>query len=150
MEVLNEMLTNNDVLNTDGSLKPGVKIIEAETSNIVAEGEVKPINYQKGDPLFLDDSYSGDYCELRNLFLLNKRHDIVQELGKTDRRRIILLREHLLQLAAYNESYAAICMELVFIICRLMVGDSETDLKKPNDDININDIESDDSDDEET
>lgn len=146
MDVLNEVLQASDVFDEEGDLKPGVKIFDSETGEAVAEGSVKPINYQPGDPLFLDDKFSGDYCELRNLFLLTRRHSIVGELAKIDRRRVILLREHLLMLSAYNSSYAKTCMELVFIICRLMCGDKETDLNMPDDEINIADCESDDDD----
>lgn len=129
-----------EIMNPDGSLKQGVKIIEADSGLLVAEGE-KPAkkgpNFSPGDPLFLDDSYSGDMCELRNIFLLNKRHDLAKALSEVDKRRILLLREHLLQLAATHKNLKDLCLEIVMIICRLMQGDIETDLAMPNDDLDV-------------
>ena len=42
--------------------------------------------------------------------------------------RLALLREHLLQAAAYQEDFKAVCLEVALIATRVLASDWETDM----------------------
>ena len=74
-----------ELLMPSGELKPGVQIIDKQSGDVVAEGERFPSrNLQPGDAGFLDDSFSGDYCEVRDIILLETRHSIAKAVLKMD------------------------------------------------------------------
>jgi hypothetical protein len=96
MDILKEI--DPVLLDAEGDLKPGVQIVTADDGRIIAEGKEKPNlhgkdpdrfpsnNFQPGDPLYLDDNFTGDYCELRDLLLLKNRYAMVDAMVKFTRR----------------------------------------------------------------
>ena len=129
----------SNCLKDDGSLKPGVQIITADDGRIIAEGKEEvnqhgkdpnrfpSNNFQPGDDFYLNEEFSGDYCEFRDVLLLGTRHKIAEALPKLSKRRLCLLREHLLQTCAYLEQYREVCFEIALIATRVLACDFETD-----------------------
>jgi hypothetical protein len=146
---INEELLGNwhginmpEAFNEDGELRPGVQVIEADSGKVVAEGKDKDRfpsnNLGPNDEGFLDDSFSGDYCEMRDVLMLNTRWAIVDAVCKLSARRCIQLREHLLQLAAYHEQWRETAIEIALIVTRILANDNETDKQHlPNTEFNI-------------
>lgn len=138
MDILKEI--DPTLLNKDGELKPGVQIIQADDGRVIAEGKEQPnlhgkdperfpsSNLQPGDPLYLDESFSGDYCEFRDLLLQKTRWKMVEAMKRLTYPRLALLREHLLQAAAYQEDFKAVCLEVALIATRVLASDWETDM----------------------
>jgi hypothetical protein len=129
-----------EIFNAEGNLKQGVQILNAETGNIVAEGDKEKVekqkNLQPGDEGFLGDDFSGDYCDVRDIFRLTLRRDIATAIGKLSVRRCLLLREHLLQYCSYHNQFTDAAKEIALIATRIMAGDTEYDLfVLPNDSI---------------
>lgn len=147
-----------------GELKEGVKIVEANSGNVVAEGKAKskgkePLaeddkfpsnNFNEGDDLFLGDEFSGDYCEVRDVFLLRYRHAITKAIQKLSARRCLQMREHLLQLAAYHETFKHTALEIALILTRTLASDFTYDLEVlPDTEFELGDVDmADDADDE--
>jgi hypothetical protein len=124
-----------ELLMPSGELKPGVQIIDKQSGDVVAEGERFPSrNLQPGDAGFLDDSFSGDYCEVRDIILLETRHSIAKAVLKMDARRIMLAREHLLQFASYHGHLTEVCIQIALILTRILAGDFKYDLEELPDD----------------
>lgn len=159
---MTEVLNNPDIFDGD-QLKPGVKIIDAENGEVVMEGPMGetpvavsssdkfPANkFQPDDELYLGDEISGDYHELRDVLLQKSRWNIFKAIKCLDYRRVCLLREHLLQLAAYHVDYRTTAYNVVDICTRLLSGDSETDLQLADDVFDIPDYTLSESDDENT
>jgi hypothetical protein len=127
-------------VNEDGSLKPGVQVIRADDGRVIAEGKEEAnlhgkdetrfpsSNLKPGDELYLDEEFTGDYCEFRDCLLLRTRHKMAEALPKLSKRRLCLLREHLLQSAAYHPQFYDACIQISLIATRVLAGDFETDL----------------------
>ena len=158
-EVLNQLPA--DIFNDDGKLKPGVKVVDSENGEVVMEGPVEeaatsstsnkfPSNhFDKDSPLFLGDNISGDFHELRDVLLQRTRHNIFNAIKCLDYRRVCLMREHLLQLAAYHIDHRATAHDIADICTRLLSGDKETDLSLNDDVFDIPDDLADSDDDDE-
>lgn len=140
---------NSDVLDEHGNLRPEVSIVDSETGEHIAgyqeptEEDYKTAwekNWEKLSQVDQERITRGDYSELKTCLKLRTRHALLEHLRKVDRRRIVLLREHLLEIAAYNPSLALTVMEIVFICTRLMGGDVQTDADAENDLIIFDDI----------
>lgn len=138
------LLTNDEVCDESGALKPGVKVVNKETGEVVAEGVPKEhkVGLQPGDKGFLGDEYSGDYNDMRDVMLEGTRHKILQKLTTYSARRLILLREHFLQLGAYNKEARGLCLEIVWIVTRVLSGDNQTDKEMEDDVIDIGQFDS--------
>lgn len=100
------------------STKPVIEIIPAD-----APKEPKPDDW-------LDDSWRGDYHDLRNL-LRNKTRPDMLEFLKKNQGKIPQMREHLLICASYNNELSEICVRLILMLTRCIMGDFETDLEGP-------------------
>ena len=125
----------HEVFDQNGDLRPGVQVVDAESGEVMEEGEKKfpASKLQKDDPLFLGDEYSGDYCELRDLLLQRSRHQIVKRSVLLSQTRLALLREHCWHVACYFERWRPVMLEVGMILTRVLTGDTETDLKEAND-----------------
>ena len=151
MDILKEIDPN--LLNKDGELKPGVQIIQADDGRVIAEGKDVPnlhgkdperfpsSNLQPGDPLYLDETYSGDYCEFRDLLLQKSRWKMVEAMKKLTDPRLALLREHLLQASAYQEEFKAVCFEVALITTRVLASDWQTDMEMEDTVFDIGDMD---------
>jgi hypothetical protein len=158
MDILKEIDPN--LLDSEGDLKPGVQIITADDGRIIAEGKDKPNlhgkdperfpsnNFQPGDPMYLDENFTGDYCEFRDVLLLRRRHLMVDAMTKLSKARLALLREHLLQLSAYHEQYKSVSYEVALIATRVLASDWETDKEMEDTEFDLGDMEGEDADDE--
>lgn len=149
---------NSDVLDEDGNVRQGVEVVDMTSgdrlySNLpVTEEDYKTEIERKWDKLDENERERitrGDYVELKNCLKNRTRHTLLAHLRKQDRRRIVLLREHLIEICAYNsglvreqQSGWMDIFEIVLICTRLMNGDVDTD-EKLADDILIDDILSD-------
>lgn len=138
-------LTDDEVCDKDGALKPGVKVVNQETGEVVAEGvsnEHKK-GLQPGDEGFLGDDYSGDYNDMRDVMLAGTRHKMLEKICTFSVRRLILLREHFLQLGAYNKEARGLCLEVVWIVTRVLGGDDKTDKEMEDDVIDVGQFDND-------
>ncbi len=156
MDILKEI--DPALLDAEGDLKPGVQIIQADDGRIIAEGKEKPnlhgkdperfpsSNLQPGDELFLDDSYTGDYCEFRDLLLQKTRHKMVDAMVKLSKGRLCLLREHLLQSASYHDQYRHVCLEVAMICTRVLASDWDTDKEMEDTEFDIGEFDDEDFD----
>lgn len=135
----------SELFDDSGKLKPGVQIIPLDEDEGVGEKDwnisssTKPcisciphVDEEKPTD-WLDDSYSGDLCDLRNLMRNQNVDDLVEFLKKTDRRRILQIREHLLQVVSYNAEFRNVGVKLILLITRCTLGDFDITL----DDIKI-------------
>lgn len=134
---------DNEVLDENGEIRPEVSVVDTVT------GEHISINSGNKDPTCYKTEWEkkweglakgehericrGDYIELKECLQHKTRHTLLDHLRKADRRRIVLLREHLIELCAYNTELQPYVLEIVFICTRLMGGDYETDAKLPDD-----------------
>jgi len=149
---LQDLLDNRDVFDESGNLQENVQVVDPETGEVVADGKS---NTNVTDDILEGDTKSsyrtetekkyynmpeeekekelrGDYCEFKKILGMNTRSELFDELRKTDRRRIVLLREHLLQLLSYHAQYADHAIEIIKMITRMMMGDFSTDLELEN------------------
>lgn len=91
-------------------------------------------NFKPGDPGYLGDEFSGDYCEARDILLQETRHKMVDAVLKLSPGRICIAREHFLQLSAYNDEFKNVAIEVVLLLTRILAGDKEYDKEKLADD----------------
>jgi hypothetical protein len=145
---------DSDILDSNGEIRPEVTVLDSETGEHIlgykepTEDDYKTAweqNWEKLSQTEQERITRGDYVELKNCLKCRSRHQLVEHLRKQDRRRIVLLREHLLEIAAYNDSVAATVMEIVFICTRLMGADL-SDLDKDDDLVILDDISDSDED----
>jgi hypothetical protein len=144
----------NDIHNPDGSLKDGVQIIDCQSGEVVAGATSStPAAVEEDEYLTSFEKHwkslnsverekitRSDYKEVLYCLKQNSRWKLLEHLRHQDRRRIVLLREHLLQISAYNadlrqsrqDGWIGI-LDIVFICTRLMSGDTETDSLLPDD-----------------
>lgn len=151
-EVFNEEQIK-EILDDNGDLRSNIDIVDSQTNEVIASANPNAvewktpaeIDYAKKPEEEKEKEFRGDYCEMREVMRINNRYDMVEHLRKVDRRRIVLIREHLLQLLAYETQYAKFATEIINIITRLMMGDIETDFEMPNTDFDIgeNSVDSD-------
>jgi len=155
MSALKDLLDDRELFDESGNLQQGVQILDPESGEIVADGsngassteavlpgddkgayrtEIEKKYYSKSENEkdAQEKELRGDYLEFKKILLLRTRGELFEELRKTDRRRIVLLREHLLQLLAYHKQYEYQSIEIITMITRMMLGDFETDLSMDN------------------
>ena len=121
----------DEIIDHNGDLRDGVEIIDSSTNETVRKAEPSPCP--------LDERTRSDYFDLRDVLLKQYRHDIVNHVKTMDRKRIVLLREHFLQLMSYdgNPHTVDVCHGIVCIMTRLMLGDEESDISMENTDFGI-------------
>jgi hypothetical protein len=140
------LLNNDEVCDENGALRPGVKVVNKETGEVVAEGveqKVHKIGLQPGDRGYLGDDFSGDYNDMRDVMMAGTRHKMLEQICTLSARRLILLREHFLQLGAYNKEARGLCLEVVWIVTRVLGGDDQTDKEMEDDVIDVGQFDSD-------
>lgn len=160
MDILKDI--DPQLLDEEGELKPGVQIIKADDGRVIAEGKEKPnlhgkdperfpsSNFQPGDHLYLDDNYTGDYCEFRDLLLQKTRWKMIDAMVRLSKNRLCLLREHLLQSASYIEAFQKVCLEVAMMATRVLAGDFDTDKGMEDTEFDLGDMDIDIDDDEPT
>lgn len=146
---LKDLLDNRDVFDETGNLQENVQVVDPETGDVVVDGKSQASlvddtlegdtkssyrteiekKYYNTPEEEKEKELRGDYCEFKKVLGLKTRSELFDELRKTDRRRIVLLREHLLQLLAYHAQYADHAIEIIKMITRMMHGDFVTDLE---------------------
>lgn len=140
----------DEILDEDGNLRSCVDIIDSQTKETIYSGAASvPIDwktpaetdYEKRDVKEKEEELRGDYLELKAVLNIDNRYDMLEHLRHVDRRRIVLIREHLLQLLAYENRFETTCVEIINIITRLMSGDVETDSEMENTIFDLGDIE---------
>ncbi len=157
--IKNNFADHSDIVDENGELRPEVQVVDSETGETVAgydpnrpitESDYKTAwekNWERLTEQEQDRITRGDYSELKNCLKHRTRHTLLEYLRQQDRRRIVLLREHLIEIAAYHPEIAEYVMEIVFVCTRLMGGDVETDGALPDDLLVLDEIS--DSDEEE-
>ena len=142
---MESMQTMSDVYDSNGNLNPGVQVFgvdaDGEKTDVtedwrqwsstepkieVRQKEAGEVEEPKPDD-WLGDDYSGDYCDLRNLLRNKTIEDMVEFIKKTDRRRVLQIREHLLICAAYEKIHTDICCVLILLLTRCSLGDFDID-----------------------
>jgi hypothetical protein len=118
-------------------LKAGVQVVDTETNDVVASGDMSSsglfpsLNLKPGDPGFMDDDVRGDYFDVRNIICTGSSHALVKACDGLPVPRLMLVREHLIHLSAYHDEWRDILLKIALIITRVIVGDKTTDLERP-------------------
>jgi hypothetical protein len=141
METVERFYNNKDELyDANGELKPNVEVYgiteDGKQENVTEEwrkfSHTEPTIEQRDKPIetpkdYLGEDVTSDYFDLRNLMRNKTANAMMEHMKKVDRKRLIVIREHLLASSAYNKESSEICDGVIKMITRAYYGDFDLD-----------------------